>query len=612
MGTKQLTVSGPTLEFAIKQGLEQIGLEQDQIHIRILQKDSQSVFGHREAIISLIFDEDESLAAIAEKNRSEFRSKFRFRLFDGEALVQVPSSFYDTFYVGSAEEREEYLRGFLAEHRIKDPDEEPIKRIVTDYQCQYEFVCIKKLKCDQLNDSGGKMHLEISEDRLLAEAVIFHGEGNVTEEEIYEALKARRCYKGVIRSNIRTVLENKYTSFFEIARGRGASDDRPGDLDLFFQEDERKEFAEMMELLTIDTRNIKDINISDRNQLLLRVGEIITGQDGYTVDGEVLKKKDLLDGDAGIKLGKNVHASDDRKEVYAKQSGHIVWRSEERFIDIEPIYVVKGNVDFSEGNIIGFVGKVLIHGDVKPKFTVIAEGDIEIRGSVEDAVVKSNRGSVRIAGSVIHRREGYVQAKRTVHCSIATNAVIRADQVIAEKEVLNSELDAENEVIVTGSPGVILGGNVKARQFLKANTLGSENWVSTKIRVGDVSELKTRLRRLQQKMAQATGQLKEARQIAAILRARKERGSLTQTQGVQLSRTNEEIPKLEDQIQFDKEEEMGVKEEMKSRRGAQLEVLKTVHPQVDIYCFEAHFVPQTPEQHTGFRCKDGQIRRYPL
>ena len=612
MAIKEVTVSGPTLDYAIKKGLELIGLSQTATYIRILQKDSQSIFGHKEAIVTIAFDEEESKVALAHKTRSEFKTKFKFLLKQGKAFVQVPSSFYEPFYLATKEDREKYLREFLKEQRVDEPDAEAVQRVITDFHCQYELVAIKTFECESLDEEGGQIYLQVRGDGLLAEAILFPGTADLEEGAIFKALKKRSIIKGVLLSNIRQALKTRFIGYFEVARGKAPVDDSIGRIEKFFQEDEHKEFTKMMELLTIDTRNIKEINIADRNQLLLQVGDVLIGEDGYTVDGKILKKKELGLNETGVKLGNNVQISDDGRSVYAKESGHIVWKPDVRFIDVEPMYIVEGNVDFSEGNIVGFVGKVLIKGDVKPKFTVSAEGDVEIRGSVEDAVVESLRGNVFIAGSVVHKRQGSIKAKETVHCALATNATIRANRVVIEKECLNSQIEAEDGIEILGNPGAVIGGALIAKQSVRVNVLGSENGVKTLVHVGDVAELKKKLRTLMQKLNLLANQLKETQQILAILETKKQRTKLSAGQEEQLQKVLQEIPGLEDAIQFGQQEEGVIRGEIQKQKSARLEVIKTLYAQVDIHCFEAYYIPPTKEAYVGFKCQDGEIKRYQL
>jgi len=611
MATKKLTIKGETVEYAIKRGLSQLGLSQDRTLIKILQKDSQGFFGHKDAVVAIVYDDEESEAALNAKIDKEFRSKFKFRFVEQQAQIQVPACFYEDQYVHSAEERQEFLEDFLRNYGVDHPDDQAISKVVEDFQCQYSFIPVKDFETEPLNNRESSIHLMISDDKMLCRAIIFHGE--IThEEEVFNVLKKRHIVKGIMRKNLQHVLKTGYCGYFTLAQGEPAVDDTPGAVEKFFQENEHKEFSKMMEMLTIDTRSVKEINIAERHQLLIKLGDVITGSDGYTIEGDAVPKKEVAESEGSIKLGPNVYASDNGKEIYAKESGHIVWKSDERFIDVEPVYIVEGNVDFSEGNIHGFVGKVIIKGDVKPKFSVVAQGDIEIHGTVEDAVVKSTNGNVLVAQSVIHKNEGTIQAKESIHCSIATNADLHAKNIIIEKEAMNSFMEAENQITITSNPGVLIGGETHVKNVLLVKTVGSESSVPTKLHIGDVSQIKNRLRSLTQKGRDTAMKLKEAKEVINILSYRSESEELDIIEQQQLERAQKEIPNLEDYIKYCQEQKEILEKEIEERRPARLEVLETLYSHVDIFLFEGHFIPQSPEKHTGFHYKKGRVQRYSL
>jgi len=610
MSKRKLTITGETVEYAIRDGLRQIGLPQTKTIIKVLQKESQGFFGDREAAISILYDEKESDVAIKERTYEEFSGRIILRFEEGKAKIRVPAAFYDDTCFISNDARKEFLAEFLEKNDIHEYDEEFIDRVCGDVQSQHHFVTVKTFSTTSLNEEGSSILFELAEDAMLCRAIIFHKE-EVSEEQVLDALKEKGYIKGVLRHTLQEVLKNKTQGFFTIAVGKSPINDQRGIVERFFQEDEHKQFAGMMQTLTIDTRTVKDINVVSRNELLMTIGEVIDGHDGYTVDGQLLLREQLGD-EPPVTLGQNVYLSDNEKEVYAKTAGHIVWKTEERFIDIEPIYTVEGNVDFSEGNITGFVGKVVIKGDVRPRFSVVAEGDIEVHGSVEDAVVESTKGNVLVKGTVVHQNEGYVQASETVFVSIATNATLRGKKIMIDKECMNSQLQATEEIHISGAPGVLVGGIATAKYLIKANTIGSESWVSTKIHVGDVTELNKYLKDVRSRLITQKAQLEEGKEAIALLSKRAESNPLSESQEQQLASMQEQIPLLTEDIKYDEEEEKKIIKEIKDQTEAKLEVSKTLYPHVDLNIFEGYFLPTEEENNTGFRCKEGLVVSYPL
>ncbi|MDF2577686.1 MAG: putative polymerase with domain, hydrolase domain and Zn ribbon [Chlamydiales bacterium] len=602
----KLTQESSTVFNAIKEGLQKIKLTQDKTFIKIIQNEYQGIFGYKPALIEIIYDEKESKAAYLKEALN-----IELLYEDNKLYIRPPAQFYDPAYITKNEERKQLLQHYLEKQGFRDFDEETLKQIAEDSQAANAFTAIKQFETDPLNNEGGAIFLELSPDKMTCRALIFH-QGTITPESVYEVLKAKQCIKGVFRKAILNVLNKKLTGFFEIARGKSPIEPKPAELEFFFETDENKIFAEMSQALKTDTRSVKKINIAERNQLLIRIGKIIAGVDGYQVDGTILKTADTDSVKSSIQLGPNVTLSDDGKEIYAAQSGHIVWKKQEQSINIEAIYTVEGDVDFNEGNIVGFVGKVLIMGDVRPKFSVTAEGDIEIRGSVEDAVVESMNGNVFVGGSIVHTKEGYILSKHTVHGVIATNANIRAKDIILEKEVMNSKLEADESITVMGNPGAIIGGIVKAKSIIRSNIIGSESWADTKVHVGNVHEMRKRANIINNKVSEITKELEENRGIVKLLQKRQQVSTLSQSQQEQLQLLAEKATELEEDIEMYQEEIVQMQKQIEERKKAKLEILKKIYPKVDIHIYDAYYQTESEEPTTGFACRSGLINRYPL
>jgi uncharacterized protein (DUF342 family) len=611
MGVKKLSLKGKSVQACLNAGLEEIGLPLERTMVEIVQRENDSFFGYRDAVVSITYDTKESEKALFQKNLDLFKGTFKFRFHEGKAQVHVPPTFYDLKFIESDETRKEYLKNYLISQGVPNPSEDILEDISKDTQHQFDYTTVWELPVDKINETQAEIMIKISEDEMKADAIIFPGT-EVTSEEVYEVLRKNGIIKGIIAKNIQGAISKRVSQFFTIAIGKPPINDQPGIIETFFREDEHSEFDKLMEQLTIDTRTVKEINIAERNQLLLRLGDLIEGEDGYTIKGKVLQKALIKDDNKKLVLGQNVYYSDNEKEVYAKSSGHIVWKPETGLIDVEPIYIVEGNVDFNEGNIIGFVGKVIIKGDVKEKFTVSAEGDIEIHGCVEDGTVKSLQGKVMVAGTIINQKGGVVEAKESIRCNIAQNANMKADKIYVEKECLNSRLQAESEIHITGAPGAVIGGEIRANNLVRANIIGSPSWVATKIYVGDVSEMKTHLKGSRQKKEKIKNKLQEAEQVVKILQGKKSDGTLTKGQEKQLGKTLQEIPALKDEFNYLEQEENELKTIIQSRKSARLEIVNIMHPQVDVSVFEGKMIPNTAEQFTGFLCKDGRLARYSL
>ncbi len=610
MTKQKLVIKGDSIEHAIQMGLKQIGLPQSKTQINILQRESHSFFSQTEAVVSIVYDEDESIKALTDRAILEFTSRMSIRFEDSKIKIRVAGALFQEHCFKDDHERAEFLQDFLISRDIEGVDPASIKKIIRDTQSQHHFVTVKELDTLPLNDEGASIYLEPSADHMTCLAAIFYA-GEITSEQVLEKLRERNITKGILINTIETAIENEIQGFFEIAVGKPPKHDEPTRHHIFFQENEQKEFSSMMDQLTVDTRTVKHINVVNRNELLMELDDPINGYDGYTICGEVIARK-TSDDMAKLKLGKNVYFSDNEKEVYAKTAGHIVWKPDKLFIDVENIYVVEGNVDFTEGNIVGFVGKVIVKGDVRPKFSVVAEGDVEVHGSIEDAVVESTRGSVSVKGNIVHKNEGYVQACENINATLVINATLRAKNIYIEKEAMNSKLQASEEIHVSGEPGALVGGISKAKKAIFANSVGSENWIKTQVHVGDVTQLNKFRNTVRQRISEQRLQITELQQSIKLLEKLKETQKLTEAQKDQLESAADQIPEIEEEITFDLEEEEKIKSEIDSRKGSKLEVTRTLYPHCDLFIFDGYFLPNEEEVHRGFYCKEGLVISYPL
>jgi uncharacterized protein (DUF342 family) len=608
MGTKKLTISRPTTEEAIRDGLKTIGLSHSKVVIKILRRESHGFLRNVDAIIALIYSEDDSKQALFRRAQEKFSSGFRIRFQESKIKIQVPKSLFDENFLKTEEERNTFLLAYLETRDVISPDLESIKKICGDVQSQHHFITVKELETEPINEDGAAIFLELSADEMELEAAIFH-EGIITQNSILEILEKKGFIQGIFKKTLNHVLQNKFEGYFKIAKGTPPTDDKPASIQKYFNDSSQNHFSEMAG--TVDTRTTKEINVVSRNELLVEIGDPIEGKNGFSILGKTVLKK-TANISQSIQIGKNVYMNDQGTEVFAKSAGHIVWDADKHFLDVEPIYIVEGNVDFSEGNVTGFVGKVIVTGDVKPKFSVIVEGDIEIQGSVEDAIVESTRGSVTILGTVVHQTEGYVKATDTVNVSIAMNANIQATYINIDKEAVNSTIKATKEVSVLGTPGVIVGGVVSAKKCIRAKVIGSENWVKTKINVGNISALQKEIQKLNFSLTEAQKRADEYKGILKILEKKQESQEVSDAEKLEIEKSEENIESLNDDIAFYSNKIAKNKEQINNQVDARLEVEELLHPQVDVHIYEGYFLPEKKEPRSGFQCKQGLIVHYTI
>jgi uncharacterized protein (DUF342 family) len=204
------------------------------------------------------------------------------------------------------------------------------------------------------------------------------------------------------------------------------------------------------------------------------------GENGRTVTGKLLPAKP--GNDTAIGLGKNVRLSDDGLTVFASINGQVLVSAGK--INVEPIYVVPGNVNLRTGGNVIFLGTVLVKGSVDDGFKVKAAGNIEVMGNVGKCELDAE-GDVIVHQGITGKGGGVIRAGKGVWSKFIENASVEAgDTVAATDGIINSTVAANKRIICQGKRATIVGGKLTAAELIFAKTLGSVAGSETQLEVG--------------------------------------------------------------------------------------------------------------------------------
>jgi len=209
--------------------------------------------------------------------------------------------------------------------------------------------------------------------------------------------------------------------------------------------------------------------------------EIIPPTEGFNgVDvfgNEIIAKKGR---EVLIKKGKNVVESEDGLKIYASKDGEVFFKDGTIFVD--EVISIDGNIDNETGNI-QFNGKINIKGNVKSGFKVEAEGDIEVWGVVEGAMIVS-KGNINIHRGVQGNNQAYLQCSGNLNAKYLENVTVKCGGNVESDAILHSSVTTKGKITVLGKKGLIVGGDIKAGYEVRANVVGSSMGTITKIEVG--------------------------------------------------------------------------------------------------------------------------------
>jgi len=226
----------------------------------------------------------------------------------------------------------------------------------------------------------------------------------------------------------------------------------------------------------VDFKHLKQCEPVEKGQELVSKLPPAQGISGRTVTGESIYSagKDLP-----LPAGKNTMESKDGLTLYAAIDGHAFWKSGK--VHIDNVYHIKGDVDFSTGNV-RFDGTVVIDGDVRSGFRVEATDTIHIGGNVEAAEIYSHNGDVSIQLGIVGRGKAKVLANGSLRCGFIQDANIGVGKdVIIERYSINSNITSGANVLLQNNEALIRGGRVVADQSIEANEIGSDRNIRTEV-----------------------------------------------------------------------------------------------------------------------------------
>ncbi|MCX7568543.1 FapA family protein [Tumebacillus sp. DT12] len=251
-----------------------------------------------------------------------------------------------------------------------------------------------------------------------------------------------------------------------------------------------------------------------RGQILAKRTPPTEGIAGISVSGATLVAKPGRD--TRLPQGKNTSVSADGLLLVADSDGHVSYAPRENKINVFDIFEVKGDVDFSVGNI-DFLGSVLIRGSILPGFKVVAAGDIEVLGNVDGATLEAG-GDIQIRGGVQMRNQGAIKAGGTVRVRFLQGATAEAGMdVLVRDSIMHSHISAGRNVLMEAQKSVIVGGLVRAGNEIRTRTLGSPMATPTEVEVGVHPHLRIEMAEIHAKLKELHLNIDKTKKALAML-----------------------------------------------------------------------------------------------
>ncbi len=387
-----------------------------------------------------------------------------------------------------------------------------------------EFVKVAEMQHDPSNDAMLTVNIvELDMKALLVAMPPGPGGADPEYEAIIGFLKANGVVEGIKTEAIERFVEKpEYNQPLLVAEGRRPRNGADARIVYEFETDSTR-----IKLKESEGRvDFKDLNIVQNvvaGQVVARKIPAEPAEPGVTVTGKVLPAEDGKD--AAIQAGKNVKLSEDGRTAMAEINGQVVIAAGK--INVEPVYVVNGNVSLKTGNIL-FLGTVVVKGHVEDGFDVKASGNIEVMGGVGKSNLDAE-GDIIVHQGIGAKSEGTVRAGRNVWSKFIENAEVSAgDLVVVSDGIMNSHVVAQRKVICKGKRASIVGGAVRAAEEINAKSLGAVAGTETILEVGYDPTSKERLAALEQERGEYQKKLEELqRNLTTLENMRRQHKKLT-------------------------------------------------------------------------------------
>ncbi len=306
----------------------------------------------------------------------------------------------------------------------------------------------------------------------------------------------------------------------------------------------------------VDFREMNLIQNVVEGQVLAKKIAADEGTPGRTVSGKLVPTKP--GNDISFELGKNVRLSNDKLTAIAEINGQVIVSGEK--INVEPVFMVPGDVNLKTGGNVIFLGTVFVKGSVTDGFKVKAAGNIEVMGNVGKCELDAE-GDIVVHQGINGKGEGSIRAGRGVWAKFIENSTIESGElVVASDGIINSRVDSNKFIICQGKRATIVGGHLRAAEEIRAKTFGSLSGSETVLEVGYDPKSSERMAEIEKLLSESLGEYDEVdRNISTLENLKKVKKTLPEEKQVYL----DELQEKRDQIESEREKLEEEKQELK-------------------------------------------------
>ena len=335
-----------------------------------------------------------------------------------------------------------------------------------------------------------RTYVRITENDRQAWLYLCPKEGGVpyTKNELIELLRENDVVAGLNEDNLIAMAKKKvYEREIKVAEYIAPKEGTDGYYEYFFDVNRDRKKPLIREDGSVDYQSMNTVNSVQEGDVLAKYHPAVDGVPGIDVRGVEIPIRPVKNLPA-LK-GKGIVTAPGDENVYlAAQEGKVEYRGGKIFVN--NVHRITGDVDQLIGKI-EFYGDVLIAGNVEAGTTVRVGKSLTIEGTVEAADLTAG-GDIILKRGIQGNQKAKIVCAGDVYADFIEHTTVQARGNVEANIILNSHIEADGKVVLTGKKGTLIGGNVHGTKGIDCKELGNEAEVKTVVHAGCLPEVMTK------------------------------------------------------------------------------------------------------------------------
>lgn len=458
---------------------------------------------------------------------------------------------------------------------------------------------------DKISEVPEKAKVRLTDDKMMAIIRFYPPSLNgkyMTERDIMNELQRVNVTYGISEKVIKAYMAGRqFCRDIPIAKGKAVVQGKDAVITYHFETNPTAK-PKLLEDGTVDFHQLNLFTTVKNGDLLAELTPDIPGEPGIDVFGAPVLPYKVRP--RVLKYGRNIRITEDKTKIYSEVDGDVKLEGDTVFVS--NTYTVPADVDASTGDI-KYDGNVVVTGNVRAGFTVVATGDIQVNGVVEGAVVKAG-GNIVLKRGVQGMSKGSLEAGSDIVTKFIESCNVQAGGTINTGSSLHSDLTAVDNIVVSGKKGFLIGGTVSAGKRIEASVFGNKMNTQTTLKVGVKPEVMERFKELTAQIRSAKEEILEQKQIIDTVKKKlKEGQKILPNQAMLAKQAGENLKELSEQLEKDSAEYAMVKKEVDENTNGRVVVNHTIYPGVQIYLSSRVYIVKDIRSRCQFRIDGADV-----